>query len=342
MNEIKLKEYARGSGCGCKIDANKLREILINCKSNTTDSLLLGFETSDDAAVFKLNNDLLLITTTDFFSPIVDDAFTFGKIAAINALSDIYAMGATPIFALAILGFPVDKLPLSVANSIMLGAKNSCDSVHIQIAGGHTIDSAEPFFGLVVNGTCLNENLKRNNTATPGDILYLTKKIGTGIINAAHNAKQCAENDYQQAVESMLRINTLGQLLSKHKEVTAMTDVTGFGVLGHVLEMANQSSIELYYDKIKWLPNAKEYAAKMFVPSATYRNWNSVSEYVNNLNAEQLLMLCDPQTSGGLLIAVAPSYKNTFEQLLIDNNLAEHTTPIGKIIPEVEKKIIVL
>jgi selenide,water dikinase len=177
MEPIKLTEYARGSGCGCKIDSVKLSEILAGCKSGMDMNLLLGNATSDDAAVYKINENTLLVSTTDFFTPIVDDAFLFGKIAATNALSDVYAMGANPIFALAILGFPVDKLPLELANAIMLGAKSVCDPIGISIAGGHSIDAAEPFFGLVVNGICTETNLKKNNTAQAGDYIYYTKKI---------------------------------------------------------------------------------------------------------------------------------------------------------------------
>ncbi len=320
MNEtqnIKLTQMSHGSGCGCKIGPAVLEKILNKGAAGKKFPLLAGgYETNDDAAVWDAGDNYLL-STTDFFTPIVDDPFDFGRIAAANALSDIYAMGGKPAFALAILGFPLDKLPVETAREILDGAKEICSRAEIPIAGGHSIDIPEPVFGLAVNGYVKKEKLKKNNTAKEGDILFLTKPLGTGIISSAQKKGKVREEHLQKAIESMTTLNEAGAELGNLAAVHAMTDVTGFGLLGHLIEMCEGSGVsaEIDYKKIPLLPGADEYAAQFIFPDNTYRNWNAYENKVTGINGPSFITLCDPQTSGGLLISAGESARTTLEEI---------------------------
>ncbi len=330
--KILLTKFTHGAGCGCKIAPGVLREILTySITDSVFNNLLVGNESSDDAAVYDLGNDQCLISTTDFFLPIVDDPFDFGRIAAANALSDVYAMGGTPIMALAILGWPVEKLPVELAQEILQGGKSVCNEAGIPLAGGHSIDSTEPIFGLSVNGLVKKEKIKRNNTAKAGDQLFLTKPIGTGILATALKRNLILVDEMKPAVDVMCCLNTLGSVLGKQDYVHAMTDVTGFGLLGHLLEVCEGSSLraELYYNAIKLIEGVDPLAKKFVAPDNTFRNWNSYEPKTEGITGERLVILCDPQTSGGLLVAVDPSYAEMFIQIMIENNLTEYIQPIG-------------
>ena len=333
--KIRLTQHSHGAGCGCKIAPEVLQNILANSGKNEKSfiELLVGYDSADDAAVWDLGNENVLITTTDFFLPIVDDAFTFGRIAATNALSDVYAMGGKPIFALALLGFPVEKLPIEIAIEILKGARSVTDEAGIPIAGGHTIDNVEPLFGLVVNGTASKKNIRKNNSVREGDYLFLTKSIGTGILTTALKRGLIDEAAVQPAVDSMCQLNSAGKIFGTMDSVHAMTDVTGFGLIGHLLEMCgNNFSSEIYYNKIQLIEGAKELAQKFVAPDNTYRNWKSYDGKVSGVTGESLLTLCDPQTSGGLMVAVAEENKNEFSEWLNKNGFEKYSEPIGKIL----------
>ncbi|WP_407528445.1 selenide, water dikinase SelD [Lacibacter sp. MH-610] len=341
--KINLTQYSHGAGCGCKIAPAVLEEIL---KTNETaahfPSLLVGNDSKDDAAVYDLGNGSSLISTTDFFMPIVDDAFDFGRIAAANSISDVYAMGGTPLMAIAILGWPVETLPASLAQQVLDGARAVCKEANIPLAGGHSIDSKEPFFGLAVNGLVNNQQLKQNNTAREGDILLITKPIGVGILSTAQKRKVLQPEHDGIAVKWMTQLNKAGALLSSLPGVHAMTDVTGFGLLGHLIEMAEGSglSAELNYATIPVIEEAKTYLAQRIVPDATYRNWNSYSTKVGfetGVNVmEAFNLLPDPQTNGGLLIAATEDAVEEIQKINGDAVI------IGKFIPAGEKLIKIL
>ncbi|MBX9784270.1 MAG: selenide, water dikinase SelD [Chitinophagaceae bacterium] len=342
-DKIFLTQFSHGAGCGCKISPAVLEEILqSSAPDNTFPHLLADNSSKDDAAVYDLGNGSSLISTTDFFTPIVDDAYDFGRIAAANAISDVYAMGGDPLLALAILGWPIDKLPASLAQQVLEGARSICNEARIPLAGGHSIDSPEPLFGLAVNGLIQNHHLKKNNTARNGDVLLLTKPIGVGILSTAEKRKALEDQHKGIAVSYMRVLNQQGAALGKLNAVSAMTDVTGFGLLGHLIEMAEGSglSAELYYGKIPVIEAAKTYLAQRIVPDATYRNWNSYSSKVafeTGVNVmEAFSLLPDPQTNGGLLIAVEPGSVN--EVLAIIPGLEV----IGRLVPQEEKIIKVL
>lgn len=330
---IKLTQYSHGAGCGCKIAPAVLEEILKDSKTVTRfPHLLVGNESGDDAAVYELNDGSCLISTTDFFMPIVDDPFTFGKIAACNALSDVYAMGGTPILALAVLGFPVEKIPVEVAQQILRGGKSVCEEAGIPLAGGHSIDSPEPIFGLAVNGFVSKKNLRRNNTAQEGDLIFLTKPIGTGILTTALKRKSITEDELAPALRVMCTLNKAGEALAQLEYVHAMTDVTGFGLLGHLLEMCEGSALhaEISYDTIPLIDGAAELAKKFVAPDNTFRNWKSYEPRVNGIHGESLITLCDPQTNGGLMVAVAPENAADFTDQLQKLTGDSPVTPIGK------------
>ncbi|HMV08212.1 MAG TPA: selenide, water dikinase SelD [Cyclobacteriaceae bacterium] len=317
MEEIKLTQYSHGAGCGCKISPAVLDAILHSASPvENFPALLVGNETKDDAAVYDPGDGNCIISTTDFFMPIVDDAFTFGQIASVNAISDVYAMGGTPLMALAILGWPVGKLSNELAQQVLEGARKICREANIPLAGGHSIDSPEPIFGLAVTGSVRMENLKKNNTATENCLLYLTKPLGVGIITTAQKRGLAEEKDIAEAVRWMTGLNTLGAELGKLPYVTALTDVTGFGLLGHLIEVCEGSGVsaEIQYDKIPLLDNLGAYTSKFIYPDNTMRNWQSYEKKVSGIGAESLLTLCDPQTSGGLLICVEEVFRNEFEE----------------------------
>ncbi|HEV2832994.1 MAG TPA: selenide, water dikinase SelD, partial [Hanamia sp.] len=271
---IKLTEYSRGAGCGCKISPQVLEEILHSEIAFPNNNLLVGNNSNDDAAVYDLGNGTALISTTDFFMPIVDDAFDFGRVAAANAISDVYAMGGKPVLAVAVLGWPIEKLSSSLAKKVIEGARTICAEANIPLAGGHSIDSAEPFFGLAVNGIVPVSNLKRNNTAKEGDLLFLTKPIGVGILSTAQKRKLLKEEHLKVLIDQLTTLNKVGEELGKIKGVSSMTDVTGFGLAGHLIEMAEGSglSTELYYSRLCIAEGVLQYLSERIVPDATNRN----------------------------------------------------------------------
>lgn len=342
MSQIKLTQFSKGSGCGCKVAPHVLEEILKGAATDTKFPLLLvGNSTKDDAAVYDTGNGTLLISTVDFFTPIVNDSFTFGKIAAANALSDVYAMGGTPTLAIAVMGFPVEKLPVETAQQIIAGAKEICHEANIPLAGGHTIDAPEPFFGLSVNGFVTRENLRQNSTAQAGDVIYLTKPIGTGAITTAMKRELMTETESSEAIESMCRLNKAGALFSTLDFVHAMTDVTGFGLLGHLIEMCDgaQLSAEVDYARVPLLHGMKELCTKFIYADNTMRNWKSYEAKTAGIGSESLLTLCDPQTNGGLMVAVDENQKAAFLQLAESNNCS--VFEIGKFIERKEKAVFV-
>lgn len=343
LNEtIKLTQMSRGSGCGCKIAPAILEEILgAKVQGNNFPNLLVGNEHKDDAAVLELPGGICLISTTDFFTPIVNNPYDYGRIAAANALSDVYAMGGKPILALAIMGFPVDKLSSDVARQIIAGAKEICKTANIPLAGGHTIDSPEPVFGLAVNGIVKKENIRKNSTAKEGDVLILTKPLGTGILAAAHKRGLIKTADLERLIQVMTRLNVEGEKLGEISGVHAMTDVTGFGLLGHLIEMCEGSglSANLVLNKIPVIEGVETYTKQFIVPDNTYRNWNSYEKKVNGINGPEFMILCDPQTSGGLLISAHPDSVNEITEALNQFSFTENCTVIGSMIPQSDSMI---
>ena len=310
-------------------------------------NLIVGFDTADDAGVYRLRDDLALVQTLDFFTPIVDDPYDFGAIAATNAISDVYAMGGTPLMAVAILGWPLDKLPAEVAQQVLAGGRSICQQAGIPLAGGHTIDTQDPVFGLAVTGTVHPKNLKKNNTAQEGDLLFLTKPLGTGILATAVKRSLLQEEHYEGLLQNMITLNSIGAELGKLEGVHAMTDVTGFGLMGHLLEMAEGSGLgaQLFYNRLQKLAGVETYLQQRITPDATFRNWNSYSAKVGfekGVNVmEAFNLLPDPQTNGGLLIAVAPDGVEALKELLTLHHLQNHLQPIGVCTTKGEKTIVV-
>ncbi len=346
MDPVKLTQFSHGAGCGCKIAPAVLDKILqSNFHFADNKNLLVGNSSKDDAAVYDLGDGTALISTTDFFTPIVDDAFAFGKIASANAISDVYAMGGKPLLAIAILGWPVDKLPAELAQQVLEGAREICAEAGIPLAGGHSIDTPEPIFGLAVNGLVAIDHLKRNNTAQAGDVLLLTKPLGVGILSTAQKREVLKEEHLALMLSQLSTLNKVGEALGKINGVHAMTDVTGFGLLGHLIEMAEGSglSAELVYQKIPILEAVKDYLPQRIVPDATYRNWNGYSNKVGfgaGVNVmEAFTILPDPQTNGGLLIAVDPGALHEVQEVLKSHGLENFTEPIG-VMTESSEKII--
>ncbi len=330
LNDIKLTQFSHGAGCGCKISPKVLSTILrSNIEPIIDKNLLVGNESLDDAAVYDMGNGTAIISTTDFFMPIVDDPFTFGKIAATNAISDIYAMGGKPLLAIAILGWPINKIDPAIAQLVVDGGRQTCKEAGILLAGGHSIDSPEPIFGLAVTGQVDIAQLKCNNTATKGCKLYLTKPLGVGIFTTAQKKGILKDKHADIAIESMTALNVLGLEFAKIKGVTAMTDVTGFGLLGHLTEMCNGSNLSaiVEFDKVPKFPNIEEYIAQGSMPGGTHRNWDSYGHQINLKDEAFKAILCDPQTSGGLLIAVEETAINDVEKILKENNI--EAQPLG-------------
>lgn len=347
--KIRLTKYSHGGGCGCKIAPQVLDEILKGSVSGiTSGKLIVGNGSRDDAAVYRLNDNEALISTTDFFTPIVDDPFIFGKVAAANAISDVYAMGGDPIMALAILGWPIDKLPVEAARAVLDGAITICNEAGIPLAGGHSIDTPEPIFGLAVSGRVSMHHLKRNDTAREGDLLLLTKPLGVGILSTAGKRGAITEEDLEILFSQLTRLNSVGGQLGKLDSVHAMTDVTGFGLGGHLVEMVEGSGLSavLEYSKVPILAGVHHYLAQNIMPDATYRNWNGygakieLSPEINIMDAFRILP--DPQTNGGLLIAVSPDGLEAAREILTDNGYDAFTEPIGRITAKGEKAITVL
>lgn len=345
--DIKLTQYSKGAGCGCKIAPAVLEEILQSQLTMPTAHLLVGNSSKDDAAVYDLGNGNALISTTDFFMPVADDAFDFGRIASANAISDVYAMGGTPLMALAILGWPVDKIPTSYAQRVIEGSRSICMEIGIPLAGGHSIDSAEPIFGLAVSGIVPIENLKRNSTAQENDLIFLTKPLGTGILSTAMKRGQLLPGHMEPFISQMALLNKAGAALGNEKNVHAMTDVTGFGLLGHLFEMCEGSNLgaEIYYDKLPLCKGVKEYIAQGIMPDATFRNWNNYSKYTGfeeGMNmSEAFSILPDPQTNGGLLISVSPDGLDALQGIFTTYALEQYMVPIGKFVSGGEKTIFI-
>lgn len=339
MSGIKLTQYSKAAGCGCKIAPEALQQILSGLQSVPDKNLLVGNENNDDAAVYDIGNDQCVISTTDFFMPIVDDAFDFGQIAAANSLSDVYAMGGKPIMAIAVLGWPIEKIPTSEAKRVLQGATEICKQAGIPLAGGHSIDSAEPIFGLAVTGIVQKENIKQNNKVKEGDLLYLTKRVGAGILATAQKRGKLADEHYPVLLKSMTMLNTFGAVCGKKNYVHAMTDITGFGLMGHLLEMLEKTglSAEIENSKVQLLPGTENYIKEYIYPDNTTRNYNAVKDKVSGMNGLEFMTLCDPQTSGGLLIAVSHDDKTAFEKLLAENK--QEAFLIGKIVKGKEKMV---
>jgi selenide,water dikinase len=335
ISEIKLTQYSHGAGCGCKISPAILDKILHSPLVTPPDPrLLVGNDKRDDAAVLDLGNGTALISTTDFFMPIVDDAYDFGRIASANAISDVYAMGGKPVLAIAILGWPIDKLPPEVAQKVLEGSRAICAEAGITLAGGHSIDCPEPVFGLAVNGLVNIPQLKENSTATAGCRLYLTKALGVGILSTAQKKGQLRPEDAAIALQSMVTLNKLGETFGRFDGVKAMTDVTGFGLLGHLAEMCEGSGLSatIEFNKVPVIASLPHYLRLGCFPGGTQRNWNSYGHKISQLSDEQRYILADPQTSGGLLVAVAEEEAEAFEQSLRSYGLPENLcTSFGRL-----------
>jgi selenide,water dikinase len=338
MSETKLTEFSHGSGCGCKLAPAQLQEVLSHVsKDGNWPELLVGNDAMDDAAVIK-SGDQAIISTTDFFMPIVDDASDFGSIAAVNAINDVYAMGGKPIMALAILGWPIEKLGAKIAGSVVEGARKVCADAGIPLAGGHSIDSKEPIFGLAVTGVVDADKIITNAGAQDGDLLYLTKPLGVGIVSTAQKRKLAEESHVAHVTALMKQPNAIGEQLATMSGIHAMTDVTGFGLIGHLLEVCKGSGVsaQINFDAVPTLPDEmlEPYLAQFVMPDNTMRNFSAYSEFCSQMSAKQLQILCDPQTSGGLLISVDPNQKDVLEVLLneagLNWGLVGHIAPGGK------------
>lgn len=344
MDEIKLTQYSHGAGCGCKISPAILDTILHSqVKYSPNKNLLVGNDTRDDAAVYDIGNGQALISTTDFFMPIVDDPYDFGRIASANAISDVYAMGGKPILAIAILGWPIDKLSPEVAAKVLEGSRAICEEAGITLAGGHSIDCPEPVFGLAVNGIVSIQSLKQNSTATAGCKLYLTKRLGVGILTTAQKKGLLKAEHSTIARDSMVKLNKEGEVFGNLAYVKALTDVTGFGLLGHLSEMCEGSKLQavIEFDKVPKLDVLDYYLDNNCIPGGTNRNWKSYGHKVSSSDDPTLnrttSILADPQTSGGLLVAVVAEHVHEFETLLASLNIdKELIKPFGYLRKPVE------
>jgi selenide,water dikinase len=343
---VKLTSYSKGAGCGCKISPAVLREILRTSDEFPHDPrLLVGNDTHDDASVMELENGQCLISTTDFFMPVVDDPYLFGKIAAANALSDVYAMGGKPLTALAILGWPVEKLDPDLAAKVLEGARFICRIAGITLAGGHSIESQEPIFGLAVNGTVSRGALKRNSTAQEGDLIFLTKPLGNGIITTAAKRGVVKQEDYDICISYMSELNKIGTEMGSIGDVHALTDVTGFGLAGHLIEMCEGSglSAEISFACVPVYPFLSCYLDQFIYPDMTTKNYSHFASKMNTLDARQLFTLCDPQTSGGLLAAVSPQGVGEYRALCEAYGLSViFQQPIGRFVAPADKTLTVL
>lgn len=340
MNDIKLTAYSHGAGCGCKISPALLTEMLkTELPQVQIPQILVGNSTKDDAAVYDMGDGTGIISTTDFFMPIVDDPFTFGRIAATNAISDIYAMGGQPMMAIAIFGWPIEKLSAEVAQRVLEGGRFTCQEAGSPLVGGHSIDCPEPIFGLAVTGRIDLNHLKRNDTATEGCLLYLTKPLGVGVLATAEKQGKIAPQHVDIATRSMTTLNVVGQDLGRLAGVKAMTDVTGFGLLGHLTEMCEGSNLSatLIYQQVPIFEEAIAYMAQKCIPGGTYRNWKSYGHHIRLHDERYKEILCDPQTSGGLLVAVEPDAQGAVEQVLAQRGIKAQV--IGQLTARAEHLI---
>ena len=333
---LRLTSFSHGGGCGCKIAPGLLSDILKQSQGFAVPpQLLVGIETADDAAVYQLNDEQALIATTDFFMPIVDDPFDFGRIAATNAISDVYAMGGTPIMALALVGMPIDKLPVETIGQILRGGESVCAAAGIPVAGGHTIDSVEPIYGLVVMGLVHPKKLKRNADAKAGDKLILGKQLGVGILSAALKKGALDAAGYDAMIASTTKLNTPGKALADIAGVHALTDVTGFGLLGHAREMALGAKLRARIElpQVPFLPGVEALAAQGYITGASGRNWAGYGKDVqlaDSVTPVQQALLCDPQTSGGLLVACAADAVDDVLEVFRSHGFA-HAAVVGEM-----------
>ncbi len=333
MSKIKLTEYSHGAGCGCKIAPGLLEDILKTSAAPFSDPrLLVGNATKDDAAVYDLGDGRSVVSTTDFFMPIVDDPFEFGQIAATNAISDIYAMGGKPLMAIAIFGWPISKLGADVASQVIEGGRFACQQAGIPLAGGHSIDAPEPIFGLAVTGEVNNAQLKRNDQATVNCDLFLTKPLGIGILTTAEKKKLLKEEHKRIAPDTMCQLNKAGAEFAKLPYVTAMTDVTGFGLMGHLSEICEGSHVcaEVNYAAVPKLAEVESYLALDCSPGGAQRNYDSYGHKLGEMTDTQKKILCDPQTSGGLLVAVEKTHSDEF--IMFAKTLNLNLQPLGQLI----------
>ena len=332
MSAIRLTQYSHGAGCGCKISPKVLSEILSRGPPQLRDPrLLVGYDSRDDAAVYRLDEERAIVSTTDFFMPIVDDPFDFGAIASVNAISDVYAMAGRPLLAIAILGWPLDKLDPGVAGEVLVGARDACARAGIPLAGGHSIDAPEPIFGLAVTGVVHPKQIRSNDLARPGDELYLTKPLGVGVLTTAQKRGVLAPEDFAAVRAVMLELNDLGADLAAVDAVHSITDVTGFGLLGHLLEMCEASGVyaEIELARVPLLAALPRYVAQRTFPGGTARNFDSYGHKIGSLTDEARHILCDPQTSGGLLIAVDPARRDDFLRVASKRGLG--LSPFGTL-----------
>jgi len=333
---LRLTSFSHGGGCGCKIAPGVLSQILMNQAGGLIPpELMVGIETADDAAVYRLNDQQALIATTDFFMPIVDDPYEFGRIAATNAISDVYAMGGRPIMALALVAMPINQLPVEVIAEIVRGGQDVCRAAGIPIAGGHTIDSVEPIYGLVAMGLVHPERVRRNADAKAGDVLVLGKPLGVGVLSAALKKEQLSETGYRQLIENTTKLNTPGIALSALDGVHALTDVTGFGLAGHALELARGAKLRavIEWSRVPLLENVVVMAAEGMVTGASGRNWAGYGadvKLVPGLHATTQNLLSDPQTSGGLLVSCAPDAVDAVLKVFRDEGFARAAV-IGRV-----------
>ncbi|MDX1562889.1 MAG: selenide, water dikinase SelD, partial [Gammaproteobacteria bacterium] len=331
-NPIRLTQYSHGAGCGCKISPEVLSRILEQVPSQARDPrLLVGYDSRDDAAVYQIDDRQAVVSTTDFFMPIVDDPFDFGGIASVNAISDIYAMGAKPLVAIAILGWPVDKLDAEIAGTVLAGARDACSRAGIPLAGGHSIDAPEPIFGLAVTGLIDPAAVRSNNLARSGDELYLTKPLGIGILTTAQKKGLLRDADFDTVRALMLELNDVGVELATVDAVHSMTDVTGFGLLGHLTEMCEASGVsaEIEFANVPQLAVLADYVEQNAIPGGTHRNFASYGHKLAPLSDAAKLILCDPQTSGGLLVAVDPTGRDAF--LSAATSIGRELVPFGTV-----------
>lgn len=323
-------QFSPGSGCGCKISPSELEKIIKKIDFNTNDkNLLVGNLTNDDAAVYSISKQKAIISTTDFFTPIVNNPFDYGYIAATNALSDVYAMGGKPFLAISILGWPLNLIPTDIAKNVLEGANKACIDAGVSLAGGHSIDIPVPVFGLSVNGIVNINNIKKNSTAKPDCNIYITKPVGIGLLTTALKKDLLEKRDLVNVLNVMKKFNNCGEIFGKQNYVCAMTDVTGFGIGGHLLEVCENSGIsaEIDFDKIPLIENVKKYIDLKTIPGGTIRNFKSYGNKISGMNDFQKNIICDPQTSGGLLVIVEKEHNNNFLKLLSAKNI--YATKIG-------------
>ena len=333
--DIKLTQYSIAGGCGCKVPNNLLSDIIKNVRISDDSNIIADFRHNEDSAIVKINERQALVYSVDFFTPIVDDPELFGRIAAANAVSDVFAKGAQPSMALSILGFPKDIDHSGVPAQIMKGASKLCDELGVKLLGGHTIYNPQVFFGLSVTGIADISTLKLNDHARPGDLIYMTKPLGTGVMSTAMKKQSLFEDDETEMIRHLALPNKLGAVLGQVPYVNCMTDVTGFGLIGHLSEICQASDVSAKLDmkNVKLLPNLHEYIEMGLITSGGQTNWENNRCNVNGIDDRSAAILSDPQSNGGLLITVDPKFRNDFVKILTDEGFVDFIEPIGEITP---------